>query len=108
MGAQITTPTRRAMIKTGQYTGDGTDNRNIDIGVNLAAKTNVTIIIYRANLGQVQFKWELGQGDETKPADGDEEINRIQALTSTGFQVGSDATVNASGFTYRYQIIWME
>jgi hypothetical protein len=108
MGARISNPTKRAMIKVGLYTGDGTDNRDIDIGINLSAKTNVTTTLYRDSGNNVQFRWEVGQGDLTKGATNSEAANIIQSLTSTGFQIGSSADANAAGITYRYQVIWEE
>lgn len=98
----------RAMIKTGTYIGNAVDNRNIDIGVNLAAKNNVYIIINGAS-HQAVNRIEYGQGDLTMyyVAVGDV-ANMIQGLTATGFEIGSDVVVNTNDELYRYIVHWEE
>jgi len=111
MGATIGPPTRRAraMIRTGTYTGDGNDDRNIDIGIDLAAKNNV-FVLTKANANQYPYgRIEYGQGDLTmvffNTADNP---NNIQAFTATGFQIGSDVSVNNNAILYRYIVWWEE
>ena len=66
MGLEVGPPTQRAMIRTGTYTGNGVDNRNINIGVNLASKSNVYVIIKAAsNSLNAVHRIEYGQGDLT-------------------------------------------
>jgi len=109
MGAFIGRPQRRAMIRTGTYQGDGLDDRDIDIGVDLAAKANVCIIIKGQDTNQGIWRIEYGQGDLTMffgtTTDGPD---YIQGLTSTGFQVGAGVNANGNGITFRYAVFWQE
>ncbi len=101
----------RAKIKTETYTGNGGDDRNIDIGVDLAAKNNVFVIIKSMGTTQnpVMGRTEYGQGDLSFPFENTIAIaNCIQAFTSTGFQIGSHVKVNESGKTYAYIAMWEE
>ena len=112
MGARATQPTiipPRAMHKTGTYVGNAVDNRNIDIGVDLAAKSNVYIIIQQTTTRGAQHKIEVGQGDLTQMfhTTGDWP-DRIQAFTATGFQLGTSAEVNSDGDNFRYVVFWEE
>jgi len=94
--------------KTGTYTGNLADNRDIDIGVKLNAKTNVYITITSTG-HSAQHKIDLGQGDLTEMFHSTGEFtNRIQSLTATGFQIGSDVTVNENTRVYRYIVFWTE
>lgn len=98
----------RAKIKTGTYVGDGSDDRNIDIGINLASKSNVYIIIKGSGLQPAIHRPEQGQGDLSLFFTGVVEQNdQIQAVTATGFQVGAGEP-NDSGVLYRYIAIWEE
>ena len=96
-----------ASILTGTYTGDGTTPRNINIGVNLAAMTNVYVIIKGAGTNSPVHRTEYGQGDLTmlfsNVADA---AGLIKAFTSTGFQIGSVSQVNTNGTVYRYIVIY--
>ena len=99
----------QAKIKTGTYVGNGVDNRNIDIGVDLASKSNAYVIIKKANTNAACHRIEYAQGDLTMTYDASADAaNLIQAFTATGFQVGTAATVNEDTFTYRYIAIWSE
>jgi len=99
----------RSRIKTGIYTGDDTDNRNIDIGVNLEAKANVYVIIKANYMYMAEHRIEYGQGDYTMSYQGlSDYSNRIQHFTTTGFEVGSADEVNVHGFTYRYIVFYEE
>jgi len=100
---------KQAKVKSGTYTGNLTDNRDIDIGVELNAKTNVYIIIQAHDGHGGVHKIDLGQGDlssffHTTGAF----ANKIQSLTATGFQIGSDVTVNEDTRVYRYVAFWEE
>ena len=100
----------RAMIKTGTYTGNGADDRNIDIGVNLAAKNNVYVII-KGTTGALQahHRIEYAQGDLSMSFMNSADVaNGIQAFTDTGFQVGSLVEVNENGQVFRYIAFWEE
>jgi hypothetical protein len=100
----------RAKILIGTYTGNGADNRNIDIGIDLTAKQNVRVDVWKISASTVTpvARTEHGQGDGSWDYyDGGEAANRIQAFTTNGFQVGSDSTVNATDATYGYSV-WYE
>ena len=101
--------TPRAMIKTGTYAGNGADNRDIDIGVNLASKDNVYVVIKSNGAHMPCHRIEYGQGDVTMfyGVVGDS-ANCIQSFTATGFQIGSDDMVNNGANTYRYIAFWEE
>lgn len=109
MGSDATQPFVRARIKTGTYTGDGVDDRNIDIGVDLSSKNNVCPILQAAVTHYAAYKIELGQGDISQMFSiAGEMANRIQGVTSTGFQLGDDVNVNSNGVVYRYLVFWSE
>ena len=110
MANPVSSPTRRATIKTGTYTGNGADNRNIDIGVNLAAKSNVWVsVLANNNLWGKATRIEYGQGDFTMFFHPNADlVNEIQAFNATGFQVGSAQEVNSNSTIYRYIVIWQE
>jgi len=113
MGATATTPRRRniAKIKTGTYTGNAADNRDIDIGVNLAAKNNAYVIVKGNTLGSScpSHRIEYAQGDLAMCYEAIADVaDRIQGFTATGFQVGSSNEVNGDTIVYRYIAIWEE
>jgi hypothetical protein len=100
----------QAKVKTGTYTGDGTDNRNIDIGVDLALKSNVYVIIKSlTSVAAAIHRIEYDQGDLTMGFLAWNDISdAIQAFTPTGFQVGTQTDVNHDAYTYRYIAFWEE
>jgi hypothetical protein len=109
MGAYITTPTKRARIKIGSYNGDGTDDRNINIGINLVSKTNVWVIVKQTGNVEAAHRPEMGQGDLTCRFNNAADLaDVIQALTTTGFQVGTNAEANTNGSVYRYIVLYEE
>jgi len=98
------------MTKTGTYTGNGLDDHDVDIGIDLASKACPYVII-KAATGNVAAKHrtEYGQGDLTMGMDNtDDFANGIQSFTATGFQVGTNVAVNADGVTFRYIAFWQE
>jgi len=102
----------RARIKTGTYTGDGADDRNINIGVNLAAMSNPVLIINSAETGvgkPATLRTEHAQGLPSYPLDSTQtDDNMIQAFTATGFQIGSHGNVNTNNYLYVYVAMWEE
>ena len=81
-------------IYTSSYAGDGTDNRNIVAGDTFTpdyAWTKHT----GANQGVNRYSHQTGDLSNTFQGTG--AANVIQALNSTGFQVGSHAYVNTNG-----------
>jgi len=96
-----------AKIKTGTYTGNGVDDRDINIGVDLASKSNAYLIIKHRGTSNPRHRTEYSQGDLAMsfgPAN--DSVNMIQAFTSTGFQVGDHIDTNGQDETYRYIAIW--
>jgi hypothetical protein len=94
---------------TGTYTGNGVDNRNINVGVDLAAKSNVTVTIKSTGDQAAVFRIEYAQGDLTAYyIGGADAANKIQSFTATGFQVGTNTEVNINTTLYRYSITWTE
>jgi len=99
-----------AKIKTGTYIGDGYDYQDIDIGVNLAAKANVYVIIRGPGIvREAIHRIEYGQGDLTMFFAGhNDAAHLITSFTSTGFRVGYDDWVNTYDLQYRYIAFWEE
>jgi hypothetical protein len=87
-------------VKTGTYTGNNSDNRNIT-GVGFQPEW----VVLQGDTGNAVQK-PASSGNSTDIAqyfsDFAEEPNGIQALQADGFQIGTDGTVNASGKTYYY------
>jgi hypothetical protein len=82
-------------VESGSYTGNGADNRNIT-GVGFQPDA----VIVKASTNQISvMRTSTMAGDATKPLSGGTglQTNRIQALQSDGFQVGTDAQVNSGG-----------
>ncbi len=100
----------QAKIITGTYTGNGVDNRTINVGLNLTAKNGVYIIITPAGgIGDACHRIEYSQGDLTMAFTGTGDVaNKIQSLQTTGFQVGTHADVNGNGLVYRYTVLYEE
>lgn len=96
------------MIKTGTYVGNGVDDRNIDIGVNLAAKNNVYVIIKGYDIQPAVHRTEYGQGDLGMLYSNVDIADMIQSFTATGFQIGQHVNVNLDTKTYRYVVFWEE
>ena len=106
---RISSPTTRAMIKTGTYTGNGADNRNINIGVALSLKANAWVIIRKNAAIRPYFRIEYGQGDLTMSYESEVDLaDLIQMWTATGFQIGADARLNDVGVLFRYIAVWQE
>jgi hypothetical protein len=107
MGAAITGWPKRARIKTGNYTGSGIDNRDINIGINLAAKTNVWVVVKSYDNIDGIHRIEYGQGDLTSWfVNSTDLVDAIQALTATGFQIGTSILTNSNGVLYHYIVFW--
>ena len=81
----------------GTYTGDGTDDRNINSGWQPTA-----VIIAGENSDVAVWRVNENSGDDTLHFRNLADVtNRIQAFNASGFQVGSDADVNKSGLHSR-------
>ncbi len=84
-------------FKTGTYTGNGSDNRNIT-GVGFESE----FVIVKATSTN---NFAIGKTESTgynTDANVAGSTNQIQALQSDGFQVGTDGTTNSSGVSYQY------
>ncbi len=85
-----------ANVAVGSYAGNGADNRNIT-GVAFQPSWVITMGDGEADY----FRPELLGGDASFAMNGTgANTNRIQAILSNGFQVGSDQNVNQSGIAY--------
>jgi hypothetical protein len=85
---------------TGTYGGNGTDNRNV---TGLGFQPDLVMVKATTAQGTV-IRTRTMTGDASKPLFGTTSLaaNRIQALNAGGFEVGTDATVNALGTTYQW------
>ena len=91
------------------YVGDGNDNRDIDIGVNLAAMTWAVIVIKAAGAQLAVWKQKIVAADFTYFFVAQASIaDAIQTLTATGFQVGTHNSVNENTVNYLGIVIWQE
>jgi len=105
----VSSPTKRAIVKTGIYTGNGIDDRDIDIGVDLASKENAYVIVKGAFADWPMHRIEYAQGDLAMVYNNMVDlVNMIQAFVAVGFQVGTDNTVNTDTVVYRYIVFWEE
>lgn len=99
----------RARIKTGTYTGNDADNRNIDIGIDLTAKNYVWLIVTQHYTCDTVQRPDTFAGDQSRDFSISGVIaNMIQAYNSTGFQIGTHNTVNSNAKVYTYIAIWSE
>lgn len=89
-------------IKTGTYTGDGNDARDIT-GVGFQPD----LVIIKGGANAAVWRNKMVPGDLTLlfGANSVSLANAIQGLMSDGFQVGTDVTVNASATVYYYVAI---
>ena len=101
---------KQTRILTGTYVGNGADNRSINIGINLASKANVWVNVKdRTTNAAGAQRVEFGQGDSADYFSNlQAAANLIQSLTATGFQVGSNDSVNQTGSTYIYVVVYEE
>lgn len=96
-------------MKTGTYVGDAVDNRNVNIGIDLASKTYKFIIIKNPSTQVGMMRTEYGQGDLTMNFGAiADQANCVQSFTETGFQLGSAAMVNQVTLLYRYIAFWVD
>jgi len=96
--ASISVATNGFRVASGTYTGTSLDNRNIT-GMGFQPDA----VIVKGNALQVAvMRTSTMSGDATKPLSGATALatDRIQALQSDGFQVGTNAQVNSLSTTY--------
>lgn len=91
------------IIKTGSYTGNGVDNREIVTG-NSADFILVKIAQSSASGGQAVMKTSTMAADAVKDLDQHLglETGVIKSITATGFTVGTERRINESAFTYNW------
>jgi predicted Zn-dependent protease with MMP-like domain len=89
------------IVKVGQYTGDGSDDRNI---TGLGFQPDVIIIKAIGTTGSSRMRLSNQVGDDTLrlPAFASS-ANEIQSILTDGFQVGT--AMNANGTVYDYLAI---
>lgn len=94
-------------ILVGAYTGDGVDNRNIDIGYDLTVGGSIYVQVWSEGAHYSHFRTSAFTGDESLPFDTSTGLiaNVIQGFNSSGFQVGSNANINTNGTVYHYLVI---
>jgi signal peptidase I len=86
-------------VTQGTYVGSGTDSRSIT-GVGFHPEL---VWIKRDTSSQATWRPESATGDVSLFFGGTvSNVDRIQALESDGFQIGTNAQVNSSGATYHY------
>lgn len=87
-------------FKTGTYTGNGADNRSIT-GVGFQP---AFVHVARGATSAPRFKLASHSGEITGrySNDGNDATDYIQALEADGFQIGTNAVVNANTETFRY------
>lgn len=97
-------------MKTGTYTGNGVDNRNIDIGVDLSSATYKWLVVDANNAARYAMNKFGHQTTDISNffTDGNSIVNGMQAWTATGFEVGTSPWVNTIGFTYNYAVFWVD
>ncbi|MBU4348500.1 hypothetical protein KJ671_03325 [Patescibacteria group bacterium] len=101
----VQTTASSMQMKTGTYTGNGIDNRNIDIGVDLLNAEYKWLVI-KGLTGYGMHKFGHQTTDISNYfTDGTSIANGIQAWTTTGFQVGT-TYINTNTVVYNYVVFW--
>jgi len=93
---------------TGSYTGNGDDDRNINVGIDCTSATYKYMVIKKEGLTVAIHKFGHETGDLTDLyTASNQQANLVKAWTSTGFQVGSSNYSNQNGVIYNY-VIWYQ
>lgn len=91
---------------TGTYTGDASDNRVINIGVDLAAMDDAVVMIFGASQNK-RLRIEAGQGDSAEQFNSSPAgAGIIKSFTSVGFTLGTNNHSNGSGIAYQWIAYW--
>jgi len=102
-------PIGNCSFKTGTYTGNGVDDREIDIGVDLASKTHKYAIVKAIYDKAALQRIEAAQGAYSNYFTAvNQTLTGIKAFSSTGFIVGTGAEVNTNGWSYYYIALWVD
>lgn len=95
----VSTPVWALNIKTGSYTGNAADNRNIS-GVGFQPDF---VLIRGQNSSSGSVKTSSMAGDSAFKMDaGSLAADMIQALSADGFQLGTNSEVNQNAITFSY------
>jgi len=96
-------------MKNGIYTSNGVLDREVDIGVDLASKTHVYIIIKAATTEKSVHRIEYEQGISSMSFDNTADSTHwIKTLTANGFTIGDFDEVNKDTYAYRYIVFWVD
>ncbi len=97
-------PSGVMQLKSGSYTGNGTDNRSIYVGFQPDVVIVDTDDAVDALPREAVMRLSSMIPDRSKDLDGPNAAssNRIQTFDPTGFVVGTDVTVNETGRTYHW------
>jgi 6-phosphogluconolactonase (cycloisomerase 2 family) len=93
---------RAALVATGSYAGDGTDNRPIASVGFAPDAVFVSDELAGSDNRETVLRTTAMAGDLSCEMATSCDVNRIQALRPDGFEIGSDAAVNKVGHTYYY------
>lgn len=86
------------------YTGNATDNRSIS---GLGFQPDMVWVRIKGSQSAVYRTDQVGDSSCVLGVTANCAVNRIQAMESDGFQVGTDATVNSNAATYCY-VAWKQ
>lgn len=96
-------------MKNGVYEGNGVDDREVDIGVNLAGKSYVWVIVKSIYNYHGLHRIEVAQGGYSNYFTADQQTTAgIKSFTDKGFTVGSTHIINLNGWVYHYVAIWVD
>ncbi len=107
MGADSTPPTNFVKLITGSYTGNGIDNREINIGVNLAATYNIWMIIKSEGAYRAVHASSSAINTQLFDATGNQ-MNMMQNFTANGFEIGTADEVNKDTIEYTYNVFYQD
>ena len=85
----------------GTYTGNNTDDRTIDASAGISGTPSVVITMSEAAQKAVWCSSTMTAG-QSQPMNAAQTTNLIQALSSGGFQVGTDLQVNEDTIDFHY------
>jgi hypothetical protein len=100
-------PSSFFLIESGNYTGDGNDDRTISTTFSLAQSDKKVLVLVKGNTAQYAV-WrtnEHGADSSSHFYSVADKVNAIQSFSASGFVVGTDATVNSSSVIYQWVAI---
>jgi len=94
-------------MKVGSFEGNGSDNRYIDIGLDLDSMSYVFLILKNVDSATEMTFRDSGMSSDNSYTTGIAMTsNMIQAFSSSGFQVGTSDRVNKNGATIEYIVFY--